>query len=57
MVAVNQESDAVGDGGDGKKWVNLRDNQGVKLTEHCDKFNMEVKEKEEVLDEYQVCVL
>lgn len=29
----------------------------MKLTEHCDKFNMEVKEKEEVLDEYQVCVL
>lgn len=45
VVAVGQGRGKAGDRGDGKKWIDLRDNQGLKSTGHGDRLNMGMRER------------
>lgn len=56
-AAVDQGRGGAGDSGDGRKWADPRDNQGVKLTGHGDKFNTKMRERRGFIAECQVCVL
>lgn len=40
QVAGDQGRGGVGASGDGKKWIDMRDNQRVKSTGHSDRFNV-----------------
>lgn len=52
--AEDQGRGGVGDSDDGKKWIDLRDNQGAKSTGHTGRFNVGMRESEGVMAEYQI---
>lgn len=45
VVAVDQGRGKAGDRGDGKKWIDLRDNQGLKSTGRGDRLSMGMRER------------
>ena len=45
MVAVDQGRGKAGDSGNGKKWIDLRHNQGLKSTGHGDRLSVRMRER------------